>query len=83
MSPDALLVVNQAGTIAMANEQIAALFGYRREELQGQKLEMLLPQRFREAHTTHREHYFIAPRTRPMGPGSSCLGSIRTGRSFR
>jgi PAS domain S-box-containing protein len=79
MSPDALVVIDKAGTIVMANEQIAALFGYRREELQGQKLEMLLPQRFRETHTTHREHYFIAPRTRPMGVGLQLFGQHKDG----
>jgi PAS domain S-box-containing protein len=82
MSPDALVVVDQAGTIAMANEQIAALFGYRREELQGQQLEMLLPQRYREAHITHRKHYFIAPRTRPMGAGLQLFGQHKDGAEF-
>jgi PAS domain S-box-containing protein len=82
MSPDALLVVDQAGTIALANEQVAALFGYRREELQGQQLEVLLPQRFREAHTTHREHYFTAPRTRPMGAGLQLFGQHKDGTEF-
>ncbi|GAC1349468.1 MAG: hypothetical protein NVSMB27_22890 [Ktedonobacteraceae bacterium] len=82
MSPDALLVVDKAGTIAMANEQIAALFGYRREELQGQQLEMLLPQRFHEDHTAHREHYFRAPRTRPMGAGLQLFGQHKDGTEF-
>ena len=43
LSPDALLIVDQAGTIVMANEQAAALFGYSREELHQLRLEMLLP----------------------------------------
>ena len=45
ISPDALLIVDREGTIVMANEQAAALFGYRREELHEQRLEMLLPER--------------------------------------
>jgi PAS domain S-box-containing protein len=66
ISPDALLIVNPAGTIVMVNEQTETLFGYTRSELQGQSLEMLLPLRFRGMHATHRQHYFSAPRTRPM-----------------
>ena len=66
----------------MANEQVAAFFGYRREELQGKPLEMLLPQRFREDHTAHREHYFRAPRMRPMGAGLQLFGQHKDGTEF-
>ena len=79
ISPDALLVVDQAGTIVMANEQCAALFGYYREELQQQPLEMLLPGRLRPVHTAHREHFFTAPRTRSMGAGLQLFGLRKDG----
>lgn len=79
ISPDALLVVDQAGTIVMANEQTAALFGYYREELQQQPLEMLLPGRMRTVHTAHREHFFTAPRTRSMGAGLQLFGLRKDG----
>lgn len=82
ISPDALLIVDSAGTIVMANEQMEALFGYRHEELQGQALEVLLPQRFRGMHTTHRQHYFSAPRTRPMGVGLQLFGQRKDGTEF-
>lgn len=82
ISPDALLVVNHAGTMVMTNEQMEALFGYTPAELSGQPLEMLLPQRFRELHTGHRAHYFAAPRTRPMGAGFQLFGQRKNGSEF-
>ena len=74
ISPDALVIVNQAGTMVMVNGQTEVVFGYARSELLGQQLELLLPQRFRKIHTTHREHYFAAPHTRPMGVGLQLFG---------
>src|SRR5437764_7870612 len=82
ISPDALVIVNQAGTIVMANEQAATLFGYRREELQEQQLEMLLPEGLRAVHITHREHYFTAPRMRSMGAGLQLFGRRKDGIEF-
>src|SRR5258708_3802095 len=79
ISPDALVIVNQAGTIVMVNGQTEAIFGYARSELLGQQLELLLPQRFRKIHTTHREHYFAAPHTRPMGVGLQLFGRRKDG----
>jgi len=82
ISPDALVITNQAGTIAMVNEQATGLFGYPREELLGQQLEVLLPHRFHEIHATHREHYFSAPHTRPMGVGLELFGQRKDGTEF-
>ena len=82
ISPDALLIVDQEGTIVMANEQAAALFGYSREELQQQRLEMLLPERLHAMHVDHREHYFATPRTRSMGAGLQLLGQHKDGTEF-
>jgi PAS domain S-box-containing protein len=79
ISPDALVIVSQAGTIVMVNGQTEAIFGYARSELLGQQLELLLPQRFRKIHTTHREHYFAAPHTRPMGVGLQLFGRRKDG----
>ena len=83
ISPDALLIVDREGTIVMVNEQAAALFGYSREELQQQRLEMLLPERLHAMHVAHREHYFATPRTRSMGSDSNCWDSTRMVLSFR
>jgi PAS domain S-box-containing protein len=82
ISPDALLIVDREGTMVMANEQAAALFGYRREELQQQRLEMLLPERLHAMHVAHREHYFATPRTRSMGAGLHLLGQHKDGTEF-
>ncbi len=82
ISPDALITVNQAGMIVMVNRQAEALFGRTREELLGQQLEILLPQRFREAHIAHRERYFSAPLTRPMGVGLQLFGRRKDGMEF-
>ncbi len=82
LSPDALLIVNQAGTIMMANEQVSELFGYSREELLGKPPEMLLPESLRTVHTAHRQHYFTTPRTRSMGAGLHLFGQRKDGTEF-
>lgn len=68
-APDALLLTNEAGTITAINKQSEALFGYRREELVGQSVELLVPEELRAGHGSHREQYFHAPTVRPMGRG--------------
>ena len=82
ISPDALVVVDQAGAIAMVNGQAEAMFGYSGEELRGQQLEVLLPERFRKMHVSHRERYAAAPRTRPMGVGLQLFGQRKDGFEF-
>lgn len=82
ISPDALVVVDQAGNIAMVNGQAVAMFGYSHEELQGQRLEVLLPERFRTIHVVHRERYTAAPCTRPMGVGLQLFGQRKDGFEF-
>ena len=79
ISPDALVIVDQAGNIVMLNEQAAALFGYSPEELREQRLEMLLPESLHEVHTTHREHYCAVPCTRAMGAGLQLFGRHKNG----
>ena len=82
ISPDALVIVNPAGTIVMVNRQTETVFGYARTELLGQQLELLLPERFHEVHTAHRNQYFSAPRTRPMGVGLQLVGRRKDGTEF-
>ncbi|MBX5458861.1 MAG: PAS domain S-box protein [Thermogemmatispora sp.] len=67
--PDALIVVDEQGHLVQVNAQATTVFGYSREELLGQALDLLLPERFREIHRRHAAHYFKAPRLRPMGIG--------------
>ncbi|GHO45938.1 PAS domain-containing sensor histidine kinase [Ktedonospora formicarum] len=82
LSPDALLVVNQDGTIVGVNEQMLRLFGYLREEVIRQPLECLLPPRFRATHIAHRSVYAAAPRLRPMGVGLNLFGKRKDGSEF-
>ena len=82
ISPDALVIVDRNGNIALVNGQTETVFGYARTELLGQPLEVLLPQRFQVAHPTHRERYFSAPRTRPMGIGLNLVGRRKDGTEF-
>ncbi len=82
LAPDAIVGVRRDGLIALANAQVEALFGYAHEELVGQPLEMLVPERFRAAHRSHHEAYFADPRTRPMGAGLELFGRRRDGSEF-
>lgn len=82
LSPDALVIVDRTGTIVLANERAASVFGYRLEEMQGKPLEMLLPERLRTLHAAHQEHYFAEPHTRSMGMGLELLGRCQDGREF-
>jgi PAS domain S-box-containing protein len=80
--PDATLVVNQGGTILQANSQVEDLFGYTRDELIGQPVEMLVPERQRPQHHQHREHYTAQPKVRRMGAGLDLYGRRRDGSEF-
>jgi PAS domain S-box-containing protein len=69
LAPDAILVVDRAGIIVRANAQASEMFGYARDELVGQPIELLVPARARAAHVAERDAYAASPRTRRMGAG--------------
>ena len=81
-SPDAVLVCDPQGSIREANARVEALFGYKREELVGQPIEVLVPERFRAAHPKHRDDYAREPRMRPMGVGLELYGRHKDGSEF-
>jgi PAS domain S-box-containing protein len=81
-APDAVLVTDALGTIQLVNAQAELLFGYRRGELVGQKIEMLVPERYRGRHIGHREGYVGEARTRPMGAGLELYGLRKDGSEF-
>jgi PAS domain S-box-containing protein len=78
-APTGMLMMNNAGTIVLVNAQIEALFGYPREELLGQRLEMLVPERFRAHHPDLRKMFFGDPKTRVMGAGRELYGLRKDG----
>jgi len=81
-APDAMVIVRADRTIALVNGQVERIFGYGREELLGKPIEVLVPDRFRDAHVKHRDQYFGEPRTRPMGAGLDLLGRRKDGTEF-
>ena len=83
--PDALFIVANAadaGRILYANPCAKELFGYEIDELIGQPIDLLVPQRFADQHRRHRHEYAQAPRIRPMGAGLALLGRRRDGTEF-
>jgi len=81
-TPDAIVIVNDIGRIVFVNGQAEAVFGYRRDEIAGRPLEMLMPERFRGAHVGHRAHYMAQSRTREMGLGLQLYGLRKNGEEF-
>jgi PAS domain S-box-containing protein len=81
-APNAMVMIGESGLIEMVNAQAEQMFGYAREELLDQKVEMLVPERFRHGHPKLRATFFEDPRSRPMGAGRDLYGLKKDGGEF-
>ena len=81
-APDAVVVANAEGNVVLVNAEFESAFGYRREEVTGADVEMLIPERFREPHLRRRKDYFNEPRRRIMGTGLALFGLRKDGSEF-
>ena len=83
-APNAMVMVDRRGKIRLVNRQTEKWFGYTREELLGQPIEILVPERFRNMHPQHRQHYVSAAKAAPrqMGVGRDLHGVRKDGSEF-
>ncbi len=81
-APDAIVTVNQEGRIVLVNAQAEKFFGYQREELLGEPVEMLVPEHYRSGHREQRAVYCRAPSARPMGADLELWGRRKDGSKF-
>ncbi len=81
-APNAIILVNNEGYINLVNKQTEVLFGYERQELVGQKMEILLPERYKKNHHNLRNHFLAAPQSRAMGSGRDLFAIRKNGSEF-
>jgi PAS domain S-box-containing protein len=81
-APNGMVMVDRDGRIVLVNAQIESSFGYNREELLSQPIEMLVPKRFHAHHTGYRDHFIAHPTARPMGGGRDLYGLRKDGSEF-
>jgi PAS domain S-box-containing protein len=81
-APDAIVGVDDSGRIALVNAQAERLFGYRRDEIIGKPVELLVPESVGAVHPRHRALYVADPRPRPMGAGRQLAGRRKDGTEF-
>jgi PAS domain S-box-containing protein len=81
-SPSGIILVNHWGRIVLVNTHIEKLFGYRRDELVGKPVDILVPERFASQHPAHRAKFLAAPETRAMGAGRELFARRKDGSEF-
>jgi protein-histidine pros-kinase len=81
-APDAMVIIDHYGKIAVVNEQAERMFGYTREQMLGQEIELLLPDDVHDKHISHRTAYSRDPHLRPMGIGMDLRAKRKDGSSF-
>ncbi|MBL8050905.1 MAG: PAS domain S-box protein, partial [Anaerolineales bacterium] len=78
-APSAMIVIDKQGKIQLSNTRALNLFGYQDEGMVGKSIDMLVPERFREAHPTFRDDFYLNPQTRAMGSGRELFGLHKNG----
>jgi PAS domain S-box-containing protein len=78
-APNAMIVVNSEGKIELMNAEVESVFGYSRQELVGQPVEILVPEQSRSDHSDYRHGYFADPKARAMGAGRELFGKRKDG----
>lgn len=81
-SPNGMVTIDRDGRIQMVNLELERMFGYSRDELLGQSIEHLVPQRFHSIHPIYRANYYSDPAKRPMGRGRDLYGVRKDGSEF-
>jgi two-component system, LuxR family, sensor kinase FixL len=81
--PTGTIIVNQSGRILMLNRKIIEWFGYSKEEILEQAVELLIPERFNGEHPAYRDKYFANPTIRPMGSGRTLYARRSDGSEFQ
>ena len=80
--PNGMVMTDRAGRIVLVNAETERLFGFKRDELVGQSIELLLPDRLRDRHHFHRDKYSHRPRMRRIGERSELTAKRRDGSEF-
>ncbi|TCL13648.1 PAS domain S-box-containing protein [Roseivirga ehrenbergii] len=78
-TPDPIVIINENGLIQVVNDQTETVFGYTKEELINQPVEILLPERFQGGHMNHRKDFIKTPKARSMGSGMSLFAQKKDG----
>ncbi|MFV1858450.1 MAG: PAS domain S-box protein [Anaerolineales bacterium] len=81
-APDAIIIVDGQGKIVLANEMTGQMFGHEASEMVGEPVERLIPERFHQVHSEHRQGFFTAPRVRPMGASINLRARRNDGSEF-
>ena len=81
-SPNGILISDQQGKILLSNKHVEKLFGYKKTELTGEKIEKLVPNNNKKDHEKHRSNFLKNPRNRPMGTGRDLFALHKSGKEF-
>ncbi|HEY4875618.1 MAG TPA: PAS domain S-box protein [Puia sp.] len=81
-APDAMIFANEKGEIVLINHRTEIIFGYKKSEIIGQQIDILIPADLRGGHKAHRSNYFANPRVRPMGVGLELFALRKDGTRF-